>query len=292
MKQNGSLHPAKMTIINLGGWIAENRANLLGKTEYPTIEINAIAAHVLQKSTSWVIGHPETILNIDQLQVLNGGVKRLLTGEPLAYITGTRSFFGLDFFIDQRVLVPRPETELLVEHAIGWLDEHPGRHTIADLGTGSGIIAISLAKHYPDLKVTAVDLSSAALEVARMNADFHQVADRIKFFEGDLLEGQDERYDMILANLPYIPSSVLETLKVVEFEPRLALDGGADGLFLFTKLFDQIPERIAPGGFTILEIQYNQDKAVSEIVTRKIPNAIVRIHKDLASLPRIITIGC
>lgn len=280
-----------MTKVELGSWIAEKRVLLQGKTEFPSIELNAIAAHFLQKTTSWIISHPETILADQQVQALDNAVERLLTGEPLAYITGVRSFFGLDFFVDPRVLIPRPETELLVEHAISWLVENPDRREIADVGTGSGAIAISLAHRFPDLKVTAVDRSLSALEVARKNASRHNVTGQIQFIQSDLLEGVKAKFDLILANLPYIPIRDLDSLAVQKFEPRNALNGGADGLDLLTKLINSIPVNLTQGGCVILEIQYNQHNSVERIAARRFPQAKITVHKDLASLPRVIKIN-
>lgn len=290
MKRSGCLQTVSMTKVDLGGWIAEKRARLHGKTEFPSIEINAIASHILQRPTSWIVSHPETPLNGEQVRALDESIQRLLTGEPLAYITGVRSFFGLDFFVNQNVLIPRPETELLVEQAKSWLEVHAGRRTVADIGTGSGIIAISLAHIYPDLRVTAFDISTSALEVARQNACFHNVEGRIQFIQSDLLDGISAKYDLILANLPYIPTKNLNSLSIRKFEPLVALDGGKDGLRLLTKLINTIPANITPGGCIILEIQYNQSEAIKEIAARQFPKATITVHEDLASLPRVMKI--
>lgn len=290
MKLTGWLPAGIMKKVDLGSWISEKRALLRGSTDFPAIELNAIASHFLQKPTSWIVAHPEATLTVDQIKVMDGAILRLLAGEPLAYITGVRPFFGLDFLVDQRVLIPRPETELLVEQAIRWLEEHPGRRNAADIGTGSGAIAISLASHFSDLKITAVDISPAALEVAQKNACLHQVDKQIHFIQSDLLENVDGKYDIVLANLPYIPAQSLENLESLRYEPRSALDGGADGMALITKLIDTLPAKLAPEGCAIFEIQYNQHIAVKGLASRRFPQGKISVLEDLASLPRIVKI--
>ncbi|MEN6482799.1 MAG: peptide chain release factor N(5)-glutamine methyltransferase [Anaerolineaceae bacterium] len=279
-----------MTNPDLGSWLNRKVALLRGKTELPTIEVNAIASHVLDKPIEWIISHPEESLDRNQLEKLEESVDRLIAGEPLAYITGKRSFFGLDFFVDNRVLIPRPETELLVELAIVWLEGHPAMNRVVDVGTGSGVIAIVIADNFRTLHITAVDISPDALEVARSNAALHQVSDRIKFIRADLLEGIDKKFDLILANLPYIPSKMLGNLEGLKFEPRIALDGGINGLVQITDIIDNCSKLVTSKGCIILEIQYNQGDAVREIAAKQFPQAIITIHNDLASLPRVVKI--
>ena len=290
MKLNDYPQAGKMTKVDLGSWITEKRALLREKTEFPSIEINAITSHLLGKPVSWIIAHPETILETDQIQKLDDAVERLQAGVPLAYITGNKAFFGLDFIVNEQVLIPRPETEILVEQAISWLEAHPGRRETADIGTGSGIIAISLAKRFPDLRVTAVDISQKALAIARRNASLHAVEHQIHFIQSDLLSGVELTFDLILANLPYIPSNELDTLAVARYEPRLALDGGEDGMKLITELIDTLQKKMLPNGCAFLEIQYNQYRTVREIVIRKFPKAIISVIKDLGSLNRLVYI--
>lgn len=290
MKLNDYPQAGKMTKVDLGSWITEKRALLREKTEFPSIEINVITSRLLGKPVSWIIAHPETILETDQIQKLDGAVERLQAGVPLAYITGNKAFFGLDFIVNEQVLIPRPETEILVEQAISWLEAHPGRRETADIGTGSGIIAISLAKRFPDLRVTAVDISQKALAIARRNASLHAVEHQIHFIQSDLLSGVELTFDLILANLPYIPSNELDTLAVARYEPRLALDGGEDGMKLITELINTLQKKILPNGCVFFEIQYNQYRTVREIVIRKFPKAKISVIKDLASFNRLVNI--
>jgi len=279
-----------MTKIELGAWIAENTQSIRDKTSFPLIEIHAIVSHILAQPREWIITHPENALSEAQISQLNKAVRRLLDGEPLAYITNKRSFFGSDFFIDQRVLVPRPETELLVELAIDWLKENPECRSVIDTGTGSGIIAISITNEIPDARVIAVDVSADALEVANINVRNHGLQNRITLKRSDLLDGVDEPADLIVANLPYIPSDAPEISTTLRHEPRLALDGGEDGLRSIAKLIDQSAKMITPGGCAILEIQYNHGIAVMEMAARRFPRALISLHRDLASIPRVVRI--
>ena len=279
-----------MTKINLGSWLRGATERLAGSSDAPHVESTAIAAFVLEHPREWLVAHPETELFDDQISIMEACLNRIVNGEPLAYITGRRSFYGLDFQVNPGVLVPRPETELLVECALNWLADHPDRRKVADIGTGSGIIAISTAKNCPDAQILATDISNNALETARGNAIDLGVSDRIRFQQTNLLGGIDERFDLILANLPYIPTTGLEGLPVARHEPHLALDGGADGLVLIRKLVSQIPQIALPGACMILEIQYNQGDQMLHIVNQLPGTPRFSLLKDLAGLPRIVKI--
>ena len=279
-----------MTNPDLGTWMISCIGRLRGKTDSPSIEVAAIASFVLQKPKAWIVAHPETLLDDGQLETLQKACERLLNGEPLAYITGRRSFYGLDFVVNRHVLVPRPETELLIDLAIAWLKENPGRYRVADIGTGSGAIAVTLAQHMPLLKVTAIDTSLDALQIAHANATLHEVEDRVEFIENNLLEGLEGMFDLIVANLPYIPSQVLDNTPDLRHEPRAALDGGSDGLRVIEQLIRSIGKKMAPKGFVILEIQYNQGETIRQIALQCYPQAIISIYSDLAALPRVVTI--
>lgn len=279
-----------MTYPELGSWVSAKIAQLQEITEFPAIEVRTIASFVLQKPGEWIIAHPQTVLSEIQLETLEKAIARLIYGEPLAYITGRRSFYGLDLMVDKRVLVPRPETELLVELAIDWLQSKPGRTRVADIGTGSGAIAIALANQIPELAITAVDSSSSALEVARANAALCHLDDRVEFLQNDLLDGVSEKFDLILANLPYIPSSTVNELAVIKHEPRSALDGGPDGISIIERLIKTSKKNLALNGCIILEIQYNQGNRVQNIALNQFPQAEISIYSDLAGLPRVVKI--
>jgi len=290
MKQIAWPPVESMTNPELGNWITANVARLQGVTEFPSVEINSIVAYALQKDKAWIAAHPETSLNQTQLTYLEQAVERLIQGEPLAYITGTQAFFGLDLIVNNHVLIPRPETELMVELAVDWLNKNTGRSRIADVGTGSGAIAVTLADQRSDLQITATDISAQALSVAKANAARHHVTEQIKFLQTDLLNGIETRFDLILANLPYIPTQTLAGLSALGYEPRSALDGGADGLNLIRKLITTMEKKLLPKACVFLEIQYNQGVEVTQIAARQFPRANISVHQDLASLPRVVKI--
>lgn len=279
-----------MTNPDLGTWINAATAKLCSGSEYPSIEVTAVAAFMLKKSKEWIIAHPEFLLNEVHLAELNKAIDRLLNGEPLAYITGRRSFYGLEFQVDRRVLVPRPETELLVDLAMDWMRENPEKSRVVDVGTGSGAIAVAIAHHFPNLTITAIDASPDALVVAKMNAKLHHTADRIRFIQNNLLDGLDEKFDLVLANLPYIPSREVDDTPALKHEPRAALDGGSDGLRLIEKLMLSCTDSLAPNGCVILELQYNQWEVVRQIAMQLYQQAIISIHHDLAAHPRVARI--
>lgn len=290
MKLTDSQPVESMNNTDLGAWINAKIAQIQGISEFPSIEITAIASFVLEKPNSWILAHPETKLNESQLKALDAAFCRLVNGEPLSYITGRRSFYGLDFLVDERVLVPRPETELLVELAIAWLEENPDRTRVADIGTGSGVIAVTLAHHLTYLHVTAIDSSQDALDIAQTNASLHHVEDRVTFKQNNLLQGMTGKFDLIVANLPYIPTGSLDNLSELKYEPRTALDGGDDGLRIIEQLIETSKKNMTKKSSMILEIQYNQSEDVKHIVTKHYPQAIITIHYDLAGLPRVVTI--
>ena len=249
-----------------------------------------LLAHVLQKPKTWVLAHPETHLNPEQKAHLERLVRRLQIGEPLPYLTGKQAFFGLDFAVSPAVLIPRPETELLVEETLGWLDAHPEAKTVLDVGTGSGCIAITLATRKLWLTLTATDLSAEALEIARQNAETLQVKDQITFGQADLLPPGDQSFDIVCANLPYIPSAKLEQVNTLGFEPTLALDGGEDGLSLIRRLLEQLPPRLNRPGLVLLETEATLGAQTLALAKKAFPQADIRLLQDLAGLDRLVRI--
>ena len=205
---------------------------------------------MMNRPRSWVMAHPEAPLTPKRAAALETLVVGLERGEPLPYVLGQWEFFGLEFEVTPDVLIPRPETELLVERAIGWLQAHPDFHHAADVGTGSGCIGIALAANIPDLQVMGSDISPAAVKMARHNAVKNGVAKRMEFICCDLFPPETE-YNLIVANLPYIPTKTLQKLPIYGREPTMALDGGADGLQLIRGLLNAAPERLVPGGLVV-----------------------------------------
>jgi release factor glutamine methyltransferase len=214
-------------------------------------------------------------------------LERRLSGEPSAYITGRREFYGLDFYVDPRVLIPRPESELLVEEALRLAQEHP-ISTIAEVGTGSGAIAISLALELPEPKIYATDISGPALEVARLNCQKHGVTDKVYLLHGDMLEPLPEPVELIIANLPYVRRSELAEKR---FEPLLALDGGSDGMEKIRQLCRQVGDKLCPGGSLLLEIGQGQGREVSKLLSGLFPRAKIEFTPDLGGIERVVRLS-
>lgn len=282
MKPSGSLPAAKMTKIDL-----------------PSLERQVLLAHVTGKSRAWVLAHPEAPLTPEQQAAFEFAARQFQAGVPLPYILGHWEFFGLDFEVSPDVLIPRPETELLIETALCWARTHPPLHSgyrFIDIGTGSGIIPVTLAVHLPAAHFLATDISPTALMVARKNAHKHGVAERIRFEQADLLDNltiessHPPTFDILTANLPYIPTETLRALEIYGREPALALDGGADGLQLIRRLLAQIAERRFPVRMILLEIEYRQGAAIAALAQQHFPAAEIQIKKDLAGHDRLAVI--
>jgi release factor glutamine methyltransferase len=277
------------TIRALINWLTRR---LKPHTETPRLDAHVLLAHIVEKPRSWLLAHPETAITHQQKKALSRALFRLEAGVPLPYVLGHWEFYGLDVNIDPAVLIPRPETELLIEQALAWLRDHPDRRRAADIGTGSGCIAVTLAKLIPDLHVTATDISPKALQIARTNAEKHHVAERISLVKSDLLpnEKSDADFDLICANLPYIPTETLHALKVYGREPTLALDGGPDGLDLIRSLLAQAPRRLTRGGLLLIEIDSSHSDGAISLAREAFPNADVRLLPDPAGHDRLICI--
>jgi len=272
---------------------AANR--LAAVSESASLDAQVLLAHTLGKPRPWLLAHPEIEIGPDQVSAYREGLARLVAGEALPYLLGHWEFFGREFILTPEVLIPRPETELLVERALDWLGTHPDRRRLADIGTGSGCIAISLALHVPGLFVVGTDLSPAALDVARTNAKKHNVSDRVQFLHADLLNFQPapfnlQPFDSIVANLPYIPSARLKELEVARKEPLAALDGGADGLELVRRLLEGAPGALAPGGLLLLEIDSSHAEAARALAQAAFPQSQATLIPDLAGCQRLVEI--
>jgi release factor glutamine methyltransferase len=265
-------------------------------SDTPDLDASVLIAHIIDKPRTWVMAHPELTLTPTQQNQLNQSLMRLESGEPFPYVLGHWEFFSLDFDVTADVLIPRPETELLVEKAIVWLQESKVRRTIADIGTGSGAIAVSLAVNVPDAEVLATDISSKALQVAKQNAIKHGVNNRIEFIECDLLPTQSEiknrksQIDLLCANLPYIPTETLSHLSVFGREPTVALDGGEDGLDLFRRLLNIAPDWLAPNALILLEIEATLGIQVLNLACDMFGQAEIHLHQDLTGRDRLLEI--
>lgn len=290
MKQSAFRPATKTKTNNLGAWLQSARLKLAVLEDQSGVEAQALLAHVLDKPRAWLLAHPEVALSPHQQAVLDGLLDSLISGTPLPYLTGQQEFYGLAFHVSPNVLIPRPETELLVEQALNWLKAHPQRRTAADVGVGSGCITVTLTQKIPDLCVLACDRSSGALATARANARLHQVDGRISFLQSDLLSACSTQFDLVCANLPYIPSTDLPRLEVSRHEPLLALDGGPDGLALIAQLLADAPRWLAPAGLMLLEIEYRQGQKAALLAQHALPKAQVNILKDYSGLDRFVKI--
>ena len=260
-----------------------------GNIESARLEAEILLANVLKVDRIYLYVHSDEILTESQSKLYEDFIQRRLSHEPAAYIIGHREFMGLDFIVNKNVLIPRPDTEILVETVIERLKDIYGTINIVDIGTGSGAIAISLAKFLHNTKVDAVDISETALNIAKLNANNNDLADKVKFHQGDLFVPiSDNRYNAIVSNPPYIPSAVIDTLEpeVAKYEPKIALDGGNDGLNFYRRLMDESPAFLVDGGFLAVEIGYDQAQAVAELAKKHFNQ--VEVIKDLSQNDRVV----
>ena len=240
-----------------------------------------------------ILAHPERPLVAVEALLYADLVARRASREPLAYVLGRREFYGREFRVTPTVLVPRPETELLVELALDHLRRRRWRRVWAsDVGTGSGVLAVTLAAEWPGLRMLATDHTFAALEAAQVNAAKHDVAGCVSTVLCHLLTGVAGPFHLIVANLPYIPSAAIDELmpEVARYEPRLALDGGPDGLVLNRRLLMQAPGRLAQDAVLLLEIGSDQGAALREEAARRFPDADLAIVKDLSGCDRVLRV--
>jgi release factor glutamine methyltransferase len=254
-------------------------------------EASSLLSHILDRDRAFLISHAEDQLDDAQWRHFEEAVVRRAAGEPAQYITGTQDFFGRAFHVTPDVLIPRPETELLVETALQVMNENA---VICDVGTGSGCIAITLLCERTDARALAVDVSEAALEVARENARRHSVKDRIDLQVSDLFAGLDasaQQFHLIISNPPYVAANMLPSLQreVRNHEPRVALSPGEDGLTIIRRLLNEAPEFLQNNGHLIMEIGFDQGEAVQRLVDQNIWT-IRDILPDLQCIPRIVVL--
>ncbi len=264
--------------------------------------------HVLGCSEEDLAGGRADLLAADHVATLQGLILRRQQGEPVAYIIGKKEFMGLEFAVDRRVLIPRPETELLVEKALDLFgyESSIGRHSlsppicqgvshplIADIGTGSGAVAVSIAKALPQATVYATDVSAEALAVARRNSVLHGVAKRVSLRQGNYLKALPGPVHVIVCNPPYIPLNDILGLDrdVRDYEPRLALSGGEDGLDAYRALFPELSTYLLPGGHALFEIGFDMAERLTTLAAQHLPDARVDVYQDLAGFDRILCIS-
>jgi len=257
------------------------------------LEAEVLVMSVMRMARQSIFAEQETEVSAQQQEALDGLLARRYQREPLAYILGMREFYGINVVLTPAVLIPRPETEGLVEHALfmAMMGMESRELTIADVGTGSGAIAINLAIHLPAARIFAVDVADAVLDVAAYNIRAHGVGARVKLSIGDMLEAVPEPVDLIVANLPYIPTDRIPTLQPeVQQEPVLALDGGPDGLDLIRRLLIQAEDKLKPNGIILLEMDPEQIPVVQQLALQHFPEGSTSVEQDLAGMDRILTI--
>ena len=269
------------------------------------LEGEVLVGHVAGVDRASLYSNPDRAFSDAEAQQLAALVARRCKREPLPYLLGHWEFYGLDYIVNPAVLIPRPETETLVEEALIWARSggttEPGvestkvaarQFRIADVATGSGCVAISLAKRLPQATVIATDLSPDALAVARQNIERHDVANQVHLQEGDLLSGYDGKLDLIVSNPPYIPDGEVPGLQpeVALHEPSAALGGGPDGLSIIRRLMDQAAELLSPNGALMIEFNPPQSSVLLSEAKRLWPNAGCRVVKDLAGLDRVLVV--
>lgn len=277
--------------MNIKTALAEARALLhQNNIEQPRLDAEVLLCHVLNCTRVTLLAYPERLLSDTEQQQYQQLMAQRAAGQPVAYLVGSKEFMGLDFTVTPATLIPRPDTELMVETALQLLKDNP-HPKLVDVGTGSGAVAVSLAHFVPSLQVTAVDISADALAVAQQNATQHQVHQRMEFILGNLLTpllAQDtDPVDIITANLPYVPSGDIPGLsREVHCEPTLALDGGPDGLDLYRILLPQAETLLKPGGHLLIEIGPGQGAAALALFTN--PRWQAQLYHDLAGRERLV----
>ncbi len=256
----------------------------------PHLDARLLLQHLLQVEHTYLVAHGDELLTAVQQKEYKQLIKQAAKQEPIPYLTGTAPFYGRDFAVTPAVLIPRPETEQLVELAIAWARSRKSV-TAVDVGTGSGCIAISLAAALPQAIVTAVDISLDALTIAKQNSERH-VANRITFHHGNLLLPIEQPVDLIVANLPYITTDEWTILDdgVKLYEPMLALKGGEDGLDLIKTLLQQATTKLKQNGAIFLEIGWQQGESAQQLALTFFPDKTVSLKQDFGARDRIVEI--
>ena len=265
-------------------------AELSKVTEEASLEANLIIQKATGLSRPVLLSHLEHEISAQERNLIRDMTKLRSTGFPLPYILGEWEFYGHSFFVDQTVLIPRPETELITEKAAAWIRLHPSVRTGFDIGTGSGCIAVSLLLERPELRMIAVDLHRNALQTACKNAERHRVSDRFHPVQCSLFSAFSDRFSLLCANLPYVPTDTCRMIEPARFEPISALDGGEDGFELYRLLFRQIANKMNRECLILCEIEYRQRELALHTASEYFPNCQVKVFEDLAGQPRILQI--
>lgn len=256
----------------------------------PRLDVETLLQKVLGVDRLYILLNLERVLSEDEEQLFNKFINERLNNRPIAYIVGNREFMGLDFFVKEGVLIPRPDTEVLVEEVIKLAKKKDAKN-ILDIGTGSGAITVSLAKYLENVKVTSVDISDIALEIGKRNAISNEVDDRINFVKSDLFTNIDKetKFDIIVSNPPYIKREVIDTLdkQVKDYEPYNALEGGVDGLDFYRAITKQAKNYLKKGGILAYEVGHDQSEDVSKLMEMDGYTNIYTL-KDLQQIDRVV----
>ncbi len=280
------------TIQKLLTWVTEYLTQK--GVDAPRLSAELLLSHVLGLKRIELYTQYNKVVPQEQLTQLRGLVKRAGEHEPVAYLVGRTEFYSIEFEVTPDCLIPRPETELLVQKSIELLRKRTGPQSVCDLCTGCGIIAVAIAKNVPDVKVMATDISEPALAVAAKNVEKHKLGERIELRRGDLFEPLVPRldvFDLIVCNPPYVSAAEYEALdrNVKEYEPRIALYAGQDGLDLYRRIVEKVDQFLKPDSVLLLEIGYQQGPAVRELLEQTKTFAQIRIDKDLQGHDRVVT---
>jgi release factor glutamine methyltransferase len=283
--------------VTAGSWLSKYTSVFKrAAIEEAAEEARVLLGHALKLTKAQLLAQPERIITTAELVLLDRLAERRLKREPSAYIMQNKEFYGLDLFVDPRVLIPRPETEILTEEAVksgrAWIEINRKTITVVDVGTGSGAVAVALALHLPGSLIYAVDISAGALEVAAINIERYGLKDRVIPLQSNLLQQINTEVDIIAANLPYIPQSAMRLLQpeITEYEPEVALQGGVRGTEVIVRLVEQVPGKIKPDGVVFLEIGEGQESEILQAIGRCLPGCRVNLIKDLAGINRVIKI--
>ena len=254
----------------------------------PILKTRMVLANILNETKEYLMVHELEELDEDLLKVFKEDISKLCKRIPIQYITNKQEFMGLEIYVDENVLIPQPDTEILVEEVIN-IAKKEKKTKILDLCTGSGAIGISMAKNIENFEITLSDISSDALNVAKQNCINNGVEDKTKIMQSDLFENIEDKFDIIVSNPPYIRSDVIKTLdKEVQNEPILALDGGEDGLDIYRKIIEQAYEYLNQDGYLCLEIGYDQKEEVIKLIEETNKYTDIYQKKDLAGNDRIV----
>lgn len=275
-------------------WVLRSAQSSLAKKGIPMAYLDAelLLASVLKKDRPYIIAHSTDILNKTQFRAFQSLVKKRAARMPLAYILGTKEFYGLPFIVSKDTLIPRPDTETLVARVLDHIERHPKTRTLVDIGTGTGCIPLAIAAHSTTaLKIDAFDNSAAALTIAKKNAKALHLISHVRFTTRDLLKGARNTYDIIVANLPYVSKKeyafAIKHFPEIKYEPKSALLSGVDGLDAIRTLLVQAPKHLNKKGAIFLEIGYEQGASVSNIAAQHFPKANIWIIQDDCGRDRV-----